>query len=782
MGSSGSMMGRALRRALLSVAVLSAIAVPLAMAGSASGLVASTVCNGAPGNSNDYWTGTAGDGMWATAGNWSTGAVPTSSTNACLLPLASSYTVDLRNGQSANSVVVGAASSTTTQTLDIQGVPGANSSLTIGANSNIFASGQLILDSQSGGGSADLAGSAAATLTNTGSVVSQVEGSNTDFLEANLDNASGGTVEVKTGELRQDDATTTTNDGSFTTDAAGIFNLTNGSASFANVGGTVANKGAINLSGGASWSQGGGNETNNPVSLDGGTLSDNGTGTSGSFNLFDAVNVSGTIAAGETVTVTGSPGHNSTAQLQSPGVTNNGTFVLDSQSGGGFAEVDGSPLTNNGTFNSQVEGTSLAYLETNLINGTAGTVEVKSGELRQDMATTTTNNKTFKVDAGAQFTMTNGSALFKNQTGGSVTNSGAIKLSGGASWSQGGGNETNNPVSLDGGTLSDNGTGTSGSFNLFDAVNVSGTIAAGETVTVTGSPGHNSTAQLQSPGVTNNGTFVLDSQSGGGYADVDGSPLTNNGTFNSQVEGTSLAYLETNLINGTAGTVEVKSGELRQDEATTTTNNKTFKVDAGAQFTMTNGSALFKNQTGGSVTNSGAIKLSGGASWSQGGGNETNNPVSLDGGTLSDNGTGTSGSFNLFDAVNVSGTIAAGETVTVIGSPGHNSTAQLQSPGVTNNGTFVLDSQSGGGYADVDGSPLTNNGTFNSQVEGTSLAYLETNLSNGTAGTVEVKSGELRQDEATTTTNDGNVILDVGAHGSTSPTARPCSTSTPTGR
>src|SRR5208282_4849169 len=51
-------------------------------------------------------------------------------------------------------------------------------------------------------------------------------------------------------------------------------------------------------------------------------------------------------------------------------------------------------------------------------------------------------------------------------------------------------------------------------------------------------------------------------------------------------------YLEAPLVNEAAGTVQVKSGELRQDENTTTTNEGKFEVESGATFAATSSGKL----------------------------------------------------------------------------------------------------------------------------------------------------------------------------------------------
>jgi len=270
-------------------------------------------------------------------------------------------------------------------------------------------------------------------------------------LEIKLDNAASGAVEVLSGELRQDESTTTTNDGTFTVDATASpgFIVTAAGGQFINSGGTVANKAAITLADGASWSEQGGNETGNPVTMFSGDFTDSGSGTSGSFDLIDASTLSGTIGSGETVDVTALPGHNAILNLEGLTAVNHGTLILDSQSGGGYAELSNGSLTNDGTLDSQVESENPNYLEATLINN--GKVKVKSGELRQDENTTTTNAGNVILDAAAQLDLTAGGDVFNQRPDGtmtfeiaSATSFGTLNLSGGATFKLSGG--TANPI------------------------------------------------------------------------------------------------------------------------------------------------------------------------------------------------------------------------------------------------------------------------------------------------------------------------------------------------
>src|ERR1039458_5941299 len=185
---------------------------------------------------------------------------------------------------------------------------------------------------------------------------------------------------------------------------------------------------------------------------------------------------------------------------------------------------------------------------------------------------------------------------------GSVVNNGTFSLTGGPSWTQSGGALSgSNPVAIQSGSLVDS-AGT-GQFVLTDTVGLSGTIPLGQTVTVSG--GALDSKALITGNVTNNGTLVLDQPAGTGFADVEaysGTPtLTNNGTVKSTVEGIGQNYLEINLENASGGKLEVASGLLQQDFATTTTNDAggTVQVDGAGVFELTH--------AGGSVVNSGSV-------------------------------------------------------------------------------------------------------------------------------------------------------------------------------
>ena len=294
-----------------------------------------------------------------------------------------------------------------TQTLTVQGLPSINSDLALSTatGSDIQAHGVLELDSPASGGYAELTGGSGITLVNDGTFETLDATSQPDYIEANLTNDSGGTVTISGAMTHQDQGTTTVNNGAVTVTAAGDLAVSSGSA-FTDSAGTLVDSGAMSLND-STFTQSGGAESGGTVALsNGSTLADSAGG--GAFSFENTDTLSGTIPSGQTVTVLGAPSVNTTAALASPGVTNDGTFVLDSQASGGYAQVDGSPLTNNGTFETLDATSQPDYIEVNLTNNTGATVTISGAITDQNQGTTTTNHGKFTVSSTGDLAVASG--------------------------------------------------------------------------------------------------------------------------------------------------------------------------------------------------------------------------------------------------------------------------------------------------------------------------------------------------------------------------------------
>ena len=641
------------------------------------------------------------------------------------------------------------------QTVVADAIPGHNASIAI--SGTVTNHGTLALLSPAGGGEAIVHGT---QLNNLGVLSADSESANANYLEVGLTTGAGGVLDVEGGELRQDDNTITTNEGTFSIAVGAEFQATAGDDLIVNKS-SLANSGKLELDSGASWIQESGStqQSGNAVTLFGGALTD--VSGAESFDLIDSTTLSGTIPAGQTVTADAIHGHNSSIAISGT-VTNDGTLALLSPAGGGeaivYASSGSSQLDNDALLTADSQSTSTNFLQVNLTN--VGTLDVEGGELRQDDNTTTTNEGAFEVGAGAEFQATAGDDLIVNK--GSVANGGKLELHSGASWTQqaGSAEQTGSPVEMFSGALTDVSGG--GTFDLIDSPSLSGTVPKGQTVVADAIPGHNASIAIPAT-VLNEGTIALVSPVGGGDAIVHGTQLNNLGVLSADSESANPSYLEVGLTTGAGGVLDVEGGELRQDDNTTTTNEGAFEVGAGAEFQATTGDDLIVNKS--SLANSGKLELSSGASWTQeaGSAEQSGSPVALFGGVLTDVSGG--GTFDLIDSTSLSGAIPAGQTVVADAIPGHNSSIDLTgaSGEVVNEGTFVLDDPSSG-IATVDGVELVNKGITEAQTAApTDTTYLEANLTNAADGTVEVKSGELRQDDNTTTTNEGTLQISASA-------------------
>ena len=639
------------------------------------------------------------------------------------------------------------------------------------AGTEVINNGTFVLNEPTAGTAAAVIGNGA-TFVNKGVIDAQAaQSTDVNHLEANLTNAPGATLEVKSGELRQDNNTTTTNEGTLQIDGGASFGATSSADLVVNKG-SLTNGGSVYLSNNASWTQeaGAASETGSPVFIrNAGMLTDVSGG--GSFDLVDGPTLSGKIPAGQSVTAEAEPGHNAVIHISGT-VSNEGTLALNSPSTGGTPELmaasSSSQIDNSGALTAQSASASAGHVKVALTNQAAGSLEVKTGELRQDNNTKTTNEGSFKVESGASFGATSSADLVVNK--GSLTNGGSVYLSNNASWTQeaGAASETGSPVFIrNAGMLTDVSGG--GSFDLVDSAKLSGTIPTGQTVTAEAESGHQADVGLAGTEVINNGTFVLNEPTAGTAAAVigNGATFVNKGVIDAQAaQSTDVNHLEANLTNAPGATLEVKSGELRQDNNTTTTNEGTLQIDGGASFGATSSADLVVNKAKApnGVLDNGAINLTNNASWTQNG-SESGHPVFIhNAGMLTDEGGG--GSFDLVDSAKLSGTIPTGQTVTAEAESGHQADVGLAGTEVINNGTFVLNEPTAGTAAAVigNGATFVNKGVIDAQAaQSTDVNHLEANLTNAPGATLEVKSGELRQDNNTTTTNEGTLQIDGGA-------------------
>jgi hypothetical protein len=578
------------------------------------------------------------------ATNWTNGT-PTSSTNACITA-PGTYTVTLSGNATASTLTLGGSSGT--QTLKVQGNTSSAAVLTLSASgSKINKNGVFALDAEpvanaeyaevSSGSSPDV------SLSNHGTfeTLAAPDPSSPDYIGVDLTNTKKGTVSIGGANTDVNGSASVDNSGHFTITSKGQF-LVNTNSSFTQSGGTLANDGTM-VESGAIFTQSGGANSGNPVELTQSSSLIDSAG-AGSFSLFSNESLSGTVPVGQTVNVIGNSTDASASTDLASNVINDGTFVLDSESSGDYAQLSSTnevySFTNNGTFDAIGSKKGTDHIATDLINNSGGAVSVAAAQTDENAYANVTNNGTFVVTSSGGLYETGGSQLSTTftQSGGTLTDSGTILLNS-ASFDESGGAESGNAVTLtDFSTLTDSaGTGT---FSLMDNATLNGTIPAGQTVTVTG----NSTAGVASANlgtnVTNDGTFILDSEAAGDTAEVNGtgSTVTNNGTFESTASNGGSDIIDAPLTNDSGGTVTI--GALTDGDAyQTITNNGILTVTAAGELLTAGGSeasTVFNNA--GTIDNEGVIAISG-ANFNNSGTYEatfgvgTNDPSQLTGGS-----------------------------------------------------------------------------------------------------------------------------------------------------
>jgi len=683
-------------------------------------------------------------GLWTDASKWSPARVPTSSDDVCIT-VSGTYSVTLNGSATVDSLTLGGSSGV--QTFVDQGTAANGAALLAAtAGGSIGANGVFEMDSTNG----NFALVSGGTFTNSGLFETVQDAGGVRYLRAPISNS--GTVSIGSNDTVQDTGTLDTNSGSFTVTSTGILNLSTNSG-FTDSGGSLTVTGSMTENTGT-FTQSGGTESGNAVVVISAAFVDS-VGT-GSFVLEGSCSLSGTIPSGQTVTVLGTAAQGAASAAMNAAVTNNGSLILDS-SNGNYSLIGGTgTLTNNGAFKAAATAGGTRYVRVNLVNAATGTVEIAEPGTVQDTGITDTNSGTFTIDPAGTLALSSGSS-FTNSAGTLAVN-GSYTESGGT-FTQSGGTDSGNAVVLINASLADS-TGTA-SFELEGSCSLSGTIPAGQTVTILGTAAQGAASTTMNAAVTNNGSLVLDS-SNGNYALIEGTgTLTNNASLKSAATAGGQRFLRVNLVNAASGTVEIAEPGTVDDEGFNETNNGTFTVDAAGTFALSGGGSF--TSSAGTLTVNGSFSQSG-ATYTESGGAESGNPVLLTSATLADS-AGT-GSFDLEASDTLTGSIPAGQTVTTLGTAAQGGSVLSISGTVTNNGTLAM-SSSNGNYSILSGAStptISNNGLFQLQQAAGGSRYLRVNVTNNSGGTFDIASAGTIDDQGFNIVNNGLMTIDDGAH------------------
>jgi len=204
-------------------------------------------------------------------------------------------------------------------------------------------------------------------------------------------------------------------------------------------------------------------------------------------------------------------------------------------------------------------------------------------------------------------------------------------------------------------------------------------------------------------------------------------------------------------------------------------NEGTFTVASGASVEMQPsfaGKAGFIND--GAVVDGGSVTGSG-AEWTQKGGSVTGDEVMLQSGSTLKDSAGTGSFLDNYGTLTLTGTIPAGQTVTVRGEPfnyqGENfysTTLSLGAKELVNDGTLVLNptgsGEVNGGQVNIESGSIHNSGVIDDETETASRRTQDlVSLTNGSSGTLQINGGIFEGNEGASTTNEGLVTIAPGA-------------------
>ncbi len=458
--------------------------------------------------------------------------------------------------------------------------------------------------------------------------------------------------------------------------------------------------------------------------------------------------------------IMGVPGLSATLNLGATPMTNSvtGTMALDSSVGAnGAATLNGTTLINDGIFETRVgSGTSRTVRVDDFQNN--ATVNIQTNTTFNGNGDILTNNAgaTFNTSAGALAAFSSGSSFENN--GGTINNSGDLRLSGASTqFTANGGAITGNAIVLNGSVLNIDGA-TTGAVHLNGAVAVNAAAASQLDITALGIPGSSAVVNLGAMTLTNNATFTMDSTAGAnGAAFLNGTQFINNGTFSTLVgSGTGRTvriddFQNNGIIDLQATTLFNSNGDLM-----TLNNASDLNIAASGSALFSGGSSMVMN-TGATVNNLGTLRFSGASTFLTVAGTLTGNAVEVNGSTLNLN-SATTGAVHLNGAVAVNAAAASQLDITALGIPGSSAVVNLGAMTLTNNATFTMDSTAGAnGVATLNGTQFVNNGTFSSLV------------GSGSARTVRVDDFQNNSiaNFAATTRFDGNGDVMTNAVGAT---------------
>jgi fibronectin-binding autotransporter adhesin len=571
------------------------------------------------------------------------------------------------------------------QSLSIESTCGENAAVTAAAS--FTNAGAITMSNDETCGNSDTLTLTAGTLTNSGTITTEVANGGARTLQGNIKNTGKLAINQNTSYNGED--ALLTNEGAIDVSEAIELTVSNGGSLANGAGGKIVatGDGDVVMASGTSFSEGAGTTSGTkPVTVDDGTLNYTGTGKS-LITLYGSDSLTGSLGAAQSLSIESTCGENA-AVTAAASFTNAGAITMSNDETCGNSDtltLTAGTLTNSGTITTEVANGGARTLQGNIKN--TGKLAINQNTSYNGEDALLTNEGEVSLLEGTQLDVSNGGS-FTNGAGGKISATGdaAVSLSSGTTFTEGGGTITGaKPVIVDDGTLSYTGAGT-GLISLRGSDALSGSLVAGQLLSIESTCGENATVTAAAS-FTNAGTITLtNAETCGNNATlaVSAGTLTNSGRINAEPADGGSRTLQGNFTNASAGTLTIRTKTAYNGSDPVLINEGTINISEGSQLAVSDDAAV-TNGAGGKIdgTGSGSLFQSGGT-FTEGAGAVVGSiePVVLDDGTLVYTGTSTehgSGRIELRGADTLTGDVRTEETLAIASTCGENATVSTSS-------------------------------------------------------------------------------------------------------
>lgn len=455
------------------------------------------------------------------------------------------------------------------------------------------------------------------------------------------------------------------NFGSFAVETGDTFTVSgSGSLRFEQEAGTLENRGTFRLLG-ETFEYAGGAISGNDIVLDSGALAISATGAAG-FDIIGPVAFEGAIAQDQRVDVIADPGNNST--LTGTNFSNSGTLTLTSTAGN-VSTVVANTLINTATgriFSVTAGGGGRVLSIGSLLSD--GEVSVTTNTLFNAANALFRSGGSTSTSAGRTLTLAGAGQQTLELSGGVLSNLGRVVLNGERLLITGGAH-TGNDLEVFSGAIEVNNPNAAFAASATGTVSYAGNLGPNQRIDILADPGNNALLNAAA-GFSNAGVINLTSSAGNQSALSVGGTLDNLGQINVVVGAGGSRRIDIATLANT-GSVAIDATASFNQPAGLIINNGSFSIAAGRTFTMSGTGLQEFRAEGGTLSNQGAMTLSGERFTAAGGSTSGNDVVVLNGQINITSPFGTIG-LDAIGSTSLTGNLGAGHRIDITADPGNN--------------------------------------------------------------------------------------------------------------